>query len=221
MMQVSEKPSLVIWGAAGHALVVADIVRLQDKYEIVGFLDDVNPGREGAIFCGSQILGGKEQLDRLQAQGVRHILLGFGNCKMRLELTKWLQSKNFLLPSAVHPQAIVAQDAVIGAGTVISAGAVVNPAVKIGKSVIINTAATVDHECTIGDAAHIGPGAHLAGHVTVGQATQIGIGAAVIDRIHVGAQAIVGAGAVVVEDIPERVVAYGVPAQIKRSIDRG
>ena len=36
---------LAIWGASNHALVVADIVRLLGDYEIVGFLDSVNPER--------------------------------------------------------------------------------------------------------------------------------------------------------------------------------
>jgi PglD N-terminal domain len=41
------RPKIVIWGAGGHALVVADIIRLRDDYELVGFLDDVNPERAG------------------------------------------------------------------------------------------------------------------------------------------------------------------------------
>ena len=146
--------------------------------------------------------------------------VGFGDCRMRHELTTWLQTRGFSLPVAVHPRATVADDVTIGPGTVIAAGAVVNPVTRIGSSVIINTSASVDHECVIGDAAHIGPGAHLAGRVVVGQAAQIGIGATVIDRIHIGSGAIVGAGAVVVKDIPDHVVAYGVPARIRRMVNQ-
>jgi acetyltransferase-like isoleucine patch superfamily enzyme len=46
----------------------------------------------------------------------------------------------------------------------------------------------------------------------------VGIGAAVIQRITIGAGTIVGAGAVVAEDLPDHVIAYGVPAKVKRSI---
>jgi len=220
MKPIYEQPLIAIWGASGHGMVVADIVRLQGVYKIVGFLDDVNPGHHGAEFCGATILGGKEQLGPLLVRGVIHILLGFGDCKMRLELTRVLQAQGFSLPVAVHPQAIVAEDVVLGAGTVIAAGAVVNPGTRIGSSVIINTSASVDHECIIGDAAHICPGVHLAGRVVVGQAAQIGIGATVIDRIHIGAGSVVGAGAVVVTDIADGVVAYGVPASIRRMVDQ-
>ena len=31
---------LIIWGASGHARVVADIIRVAGAYEIAGFLDE-------------------------------------------------------------------------------------------------------------------------------------------------------------------------------------
>lgn len=211
-------PLLVIWGASGHAMVVADIVRLQRHYEIVGFLDNVSPQRHGTEFCGALILGGEEQIEKLLDQGVDHILLGFGDCEARLELTFLLQKKGFTLPVVVHPHAVVAEDVVLGPGTVVAAGAVVNPGSKVGSTVIINTSASVDHECIIEDAAHICPGVRLAGRVRVGAATQVGIGTSVIERVSIGAGSIIGAGSVVVEDIPERVVAYGVPAKVRRGV---
>lgn len=210
---------VVIWGASGHAMVVADVVRLQGLYTIAGFLDNVSPQRKGETFCGSSILGGEEQLETLLSLGINQILLGFGNCQMRLQKTPYLLSKGFSLPVAVHPKAVVASDVSLGPGTVVAAGAVVNPGVKVGCSVIINTSASVDHECVIGDAAHISPGAHLAGRVVVGEATQIGIGAVVIQDTTIGSRSIVGAGAVVVQDIPDQVIAYGVPAKVKRSFE--
>jgi UDP-N-acetylbacillosamine N-acetyltransferase len=213
---LSEAPRLAIWGASGHAIVVADIVRRQGIYQIVGFLDDVNPNRQGEAFCGAQILGGQEQLECLRTQGIVYVLLGFGNCVWRLKLTNWLQEQGFVLPVAVHPHASVASDAYLGAGTVVAAGAVINSGVKIGRSVIVNTSASIDHECVISNAVHIGPGAHLAGRVFVGEATQVSIGATIIDRVQIGARSIIGAGAVVVHDIPADVVAYGVPAKVKR-----
>jgi UDP-N-acetylbacillosamine N-acetyltransferase len=209
---------LAIWGASGHAMVVADIVCLNGDYTIYGYIDDLNPDRHGTEFFGGMILGGREQLPKLLDQGVKHILLGFGDCSMRLKLTLFLEEQGFMLPVVIHPSAVVADGVRIGPGTVIAAGAVINPGVRIGKSAIINTAASVDHECTIADAAHICPGVHLAGNVVVGQATQIGIGATVIERVNIGAGSIIGAGAVVVHDIPDHVLAYGVPARIIREL---
>ena len=220
MPSIAEKPLVAIWGASGHARVVVDIVRLQGKFGIAGFIDDVSPDRRGTSFCGAAILGGREQLSELRNRGVKQVLLAFGDCKARLDLTSFLQAEGFSLPVAIHPRAVVAAQVEMDAGTVIAAGAVVNPGVKIGRSVIINTSASVDHDCVIGDAAHICPGVHLAGRVTVGEAAHIGIGATVIDGIHIGAGTLIGAGAVVVGNIPDEVVAYGVPATIKKRVSR-
>ncbi|MBD2451077.1 acetyltransferase [Nostoc sp. FACHB-152] len=219
MVKKIRTSKLLLWGASGHALVVADIIRLQGIYEIVGFIDNVNLQRHGETFCGLPILGGQEQLDICKQQGIEHIIFGFGDCQARLKLSELVEKKGFSLATAIHPNATIAADVSIGAGTVIAAGAVVNSGAKIGQNVIINTCASVDHECIIEDGTHICPGVHLAGRVTVGRATWVGIGATVIDSVRIGAGTVIGAGAVVVNDIPDRVLVYGVPAKVIRNID--
>jgi acetyltransferase EpsM len=212
---------LLIWGASGHALVVADIVRLAGDHEIVGFLDDVRPERAGTSFGGATVLGGREQLGRLRAAGVEFAIIGFGDCQARVACAAVAQAAGFTLARAVHPRASLAADVVLGAGTVVAAGAVVNPASYIGASVIINTSASVDHECAIGDGAHIGPGARLGGRVGVGRGVWVGIGATLADRVRVGDGSIIGAGAVVLRDVPPGVVAFGVPARVVRAVGAG
>lgn len=209
---------LVIWGASGHALVIADIIRLQGEYELVGFLNDLNPERQGTEFCGLPIFGGREQLAHLQRLGVQLLILGFGNCRLRLELSALVKAKGFQLATAIHPRAVVAAGVPIGPGTVIVAGAVVNPGAKIGENVIINTCASVGHECIVEDGAHIAPGVRLGGKARVGQATWVGIGATVKECVNIGKYSVIGAGAVVLKDIPDGVVAYGVPARIIREV---
>lgn len=208
------KKKLVIWGASGHALVVADIIRLQGVYEIVGFLDDVNPNRHDTEFCGATILGGQEQLEVLKQKGIKYLIFGFGYCKARLRLSVLVRAKGFRLATAVHPLAVVAEDVSVGSGTVIVAGAVLNPGSKIGDNVIINTCASVDHECIIAEGVHIGPGVHIGGKVIIERETWIGIGVTIKEHIRIGAQSIIGAGSVVLDDIPENVLAYGVPAKV-------
>lgn len=214
-------PQLLIWGALGHALVVADIIRLVGHYKLVGFLDDVNPDRAGADYCGLPILGGKEQLDILFQKRVHHIIFGFGDCNARLRLAQEVRAKGFKLATAIHPRTVIASDVKINEGTVVAAGAVINPGVRIGENVIINTCASIDHECVIEDGAHICPGVHMAGNVVVGRAAWVGIGATVIENVRIGAYSLIGAGAVVVSDIPEHVVAYGIPARVWRRIKAG
>ena len=214
------KRTLVIWGASGHAKVVADVIRLQGEYEIVGFLDDVYIERHNQKFFQSTILGGREQLDFLQHKGVKNIIFGFGDPFARLKLSHFVQEKGFTLATAIHPHAIVADSVVVNAGTVIVAGAVINPGTIIDENVIVNTLASVDHDCVIGEGTNIGPGVHIGGNVRLGKATQVGIGATIINNIRVGSFSVIGAGSVVVKDIPDGVVAYGVPARIIKKVAR-
>ncbi len=212
------RKKLVVWGASGHALVVADAVRLTEEYEIAGFLDDVHPERCGEQFCGASIIGGAEALDSLRACGVEAIFLGFGNCAARLKLAEMAAAKGFYLPKIIHPRAVVAHDVVIGPGTFVAAGAVINSQARIGAQVIVNTSASVDHESVVEDGAHVCPGVHLAGGVIVGRAAWVGIGSSVVDKVRIGAGSMIGAGAVVVGDIPDGVMAYGVPARVIKGV---
>ncbi len=211
---------LVIWGASGHARVIADIVRLTANFNIVGFLDDIDLGRKGTEFCGAKILGGREQLEYLRNKKIGHLILAFGNCQARLALSSISSQFGFELATAIHPDAIIARDISIGAGTVIMAGAVINPGSTIMNNAIINTSSSIDHDCRIENGVHVGPGAHLGGGVSVGEGTWIGIGAVIKDKIKIGKRAIIGAGAVVLKDIPDEVVAFGVPAEVKRKVEK-
>lgn len=199
-------------------MVVADIVRLQSRYRIAGFLDDVNLNRKGEPFCQSTVLGGGELLSRLMQQEVSHVLIAVGDPFVRLTLAERCMNYGLQLATAVHPAAIVAADVVIGSGTVVAAGAVVAPGVALGLCSLINHLASVDHGCTLDDGATISPGVHLAGDVKVGRATWVGIGASVRERVSIGAHSVIGAGSAVVGDIPSGCMAYGVPARVARKL---
>lgn len=209
---------IVIWGAGGHAAVVADLVRRINRFRIAGFIDDVHPDRKGENFCGARILGGRPQLAKLRRAGVKYLLVAFGDNAARLKQAVAAKELGFTLPIVISPSADVAAGTQIGPGTVIASGAVVTPGVRLGENVIINTSASVDHHCVIADGAHICPGVRLAGSVSVGRCTWIGIGATVIEGIKIGKGAIIGAGAVVVRDVPENVMAYGIPGRVIRKL---
>jgi len=212
------KPRAVIWGAGGQAMVVADIVRLRGDYELVGFLDDVDAARAGTAFHDSRVLGGREQLERLMAEGVRAIALGFGNSPARLAARDFVRAMGYELVTAVHPAAVVGSQVRIGAGTVIKAGAMIDPGVTIGECAIVGSCVCIGHGCVLGDGVRIAAGASLPGNIAIGRASLVGAGAVLRDRVRIGAHSLVGAGSVVVRDIPDGVVAWGNPAEVRRAI---
>ena len=210
---------LLVWGASGHALVVADIIRLCGRYEIVGFIDDVGQD-EHPGFGSAMVFRDRAALDQQFASGVRRLIMGFGDCAMRLRLAEFASGRGFEFVKAIHPHSSIGSDTSIGAGTVVAAGAVISSGARVGQHVIININAGVHHECLIEDGAHVAPGATIGSCVSLGRGALVGIGAVVKNRVRIGAGAIIGAGAVVVEDVPDNVVAYGVPAKVKQIISQ-
>lgn len=198
---------LAILGASGHGKVVAEIAEL-NGWDLV-FFDDAYP-KVKTLAHWSVVGHTKDLLEALK--DFDGCFVAIGNNHIRLDKQKSLVDKGALLPSLIHPAAVVSQYAKIGKGSVIMAGAVINPFVQINHACIINTSATVDHDCVLADGVHISPGANVAGEVVVGERSWVGIGAAVKQCLTLGADTIIGAGSVVVKDIPDKMIAKGVPA---------
>jgi len=217
-MSRPSKTQLAIWGASGHALVVADAILAGTEYDIVGYLDDVNVDRRNETFGGNTILGGREALAGLLRDGVRRIVIAFGNCSARIAAGDFLRSQGFELPTIIHPRAVIGNRTTIGEGCYIGAGVVIDPECAIGRLVIVNNGAIICHHSVLADGAHICPGVSIAGKAHVGRGSWLGVGSCVRDGVSIGAGSFIGAGSVVVKDIPDGVMAYGVPASVRKGI---
>ena len=194
---------LAIIGASGHGKVIADIAKKNGYKEIV-FLDDNENIRE----CGGYpVVGKSSEVLNIDAD----VIVGIGNAKIRKQIQKSIPSEK--LTTLIHPNAVVAESVLLGAGTVVMAGAVINPDAVIGKGCIINTCASVDHDCKVGDYVHIAVGSHLCGAVSVGDFTWIGAGATVINNTSICSECMIGAGAVVVKNIMVIWTYAGVPVK--------
>lgn len=194
---------LAIIGASGHGKVVVDIARKNGYSEIV-FLDDDESVHE----CGGYlVIGNSSQAGQIDAD----VFVGIGNADIRKRIQESVPEEK--LVTLIHPDAVIAEDVVIGAGSVVMAGAVINPGVGIGKGCIINTCSSVDHDCEVGDYVHISVGSHLCGTVSVGSGTWIGAGATVSNNISICPDCMIGAGAVIVKNIDSAGTYMGVPAR--------
>lgn len=210
---------IFIWGASGQGRVVLDILRENKNFEIHGFIDS-NKKLKGKNVDGVRVLGGKEALNRLKKRDVQAGIVAIGNNTARCEIADYLRKNGFHLVNAIHPRASLASNAVIGSNVTIAAGAIICAHAIIEDNVIINTGAIIEHENIIKNGAHVASGARLAGKVEVGEKAFIGIGVTIIQCLKVGSNSIIGAGSMVLEDIPEGVVAVGIPAKVIRRVTK-
>jgi sugar O-acyltransferase (sialic acid O-acetyltransferase NeuD family) len=213
--------ALVI-GGSGQGRQCIDVLRAAGEIQVVGVLDD---GLElDTEVMGLTVMGGTQDLQQCADEGrADSFLVAIGdNHKRGSIFERALAACPHLEPvSAVHPRALVANDAVVGPGALVMAGAVVSNGCRLGAGVLLGTNASIDHDSTLAGFVSLAPGATTGGHVEVGEYTAIGLGALVIHEVTIGAHAVVGAGALVLEDLPGSVVAHGSPARVSRTRTKG
>jgi sugar O-acyltransferase (sialic acid O-acetyltransferase NeuD family) len=213
----TDNKKILIFGAGGHGIVVADIIRTmcsaQKEVSIRGFLDD-DADLFGKTIFGFPVLG---SVDQLAVYPDDDIIVAVGENSIRKKIVERVKQQGGNFFTAVHPKAIVSDSSEISEGCMVCAGVVVNPEARIGKHVILNTGSSVDHHNNIGNFVHLAPGVHLGGNVTINEGTMVGIGSSIIPSIKIGKWAMIGAGSVVTRDVDEKMVACGNPA---RSVSR-
>jgi sugar O-acyltransferase (sialic acid O-acetyltransferase NeuD family) len=208
---------IFVYGAGGHGKVVADILVCTNEGEFAGFVDDCGE-LWGRKVTGFPVLGGKEWLEREAGRERVGVALGVGNARERRKIAERCAQWGVEILTAVHPGATVSRTARLGCGSVAMAGAVINPDARIGAGAIVNSGAVVEHDVEIGDFAHVAPNAAMGGGARLGELSHLGMGAVVLETVRIGSRTVVGAGAVVVKDLPDGVVAMGVPARVHRQI---
>lgn len=193
-----------LFGAGGHAKVIIDILQLND-ITVEELYDDNKTIKD---FMGIPV-----------SQEIKSpLIISIGNNSIRKKIATDLNE--VIYDKAISTNAVISGNVSIGDGTVIVQGSIIQSCSQIGKHVIINTAATVDHDCNIQDFVHIAPGVNLCGGVEVGEGTLIGAGSTVIPGIKIGQWCIIGAGSVITNDIPDNVVAAGVPCKVIKYLEK-
>jgi sugar O-acyltransferase (sialic acid O-acetyltransferase NeuD family) len=209
---VKRPVGISILGASGHGKVVASCL-IAGRKEVRGFFDD-DSLKWGQIILGLPVLG---SIATCEAMGEGPAVFGIGRNQTRQEIDRIRPAQRWV--PVIHPTTWVDPTVQIGEGTVVFAGVVVQPGAKIGRHCILNTGCSVDHDCILEDFVHLAPGVNLAGNVFIGEGAFLGIGAKAIPCARVGCWSQIGAGGVIVHDIPDCVLATGVPARIIK--DRG
>lgn len=195
---------LVIFGAGGHAKVVADIA-LKNGFELEGFLDD---NASISSVMGYPVLGKIDDCVKFKESCV--FAMGIGNNAVRKMIFE--KYSDYEYPTLIHPTVSQGIETKIGKGTVVMPMAVINACTEIGDFCVINSGAVVEHDCKIGNYTLVAPHATICGTVRIGEFVWMGAGSTVNQTINICDGVTVGSGTVVIKDITERGTYVGVPA---------
>jgi sugar O-acyltransferase (sialic acid O-acetyltransferase NeuD family) len=207
----------VIFGASSQGRVILETLRDQNIGPVSGFLDD-NPTTHGTTIDDIPVLGGMAWAVTNSRHHLQTIV-GIGNNEVRTALSSKLQSYGIEMINAIHPSAVIRGGVTLGKGSLIAAGAVIITGTRLEDWVVINTGTCLDHDCVVHTGAYVSPGVRTAGSVSIGQGAFIGTGATLGPGVTIGEGSIVGAGALVLADVPARVLAFGSPARVVRSLE--
>lgn len=206
-------PPVIIVGAGGHAVVVADAL-LASGRSVIGFLDQATQ-MHGRSLCGLPVLGGDEYLSQVSSAEVVLVngVGSTGDPSIRMRVQQRLQGLGWQFIGLIHPFAVVSPFAVLAPDVQVLAKAVVQPNALIEAGCIVNTGSIVEHDVVMGNWSHAAPGAVICGGVRLDSCCHVGAGAVVMQGIQMGPHTLVGAGAAVVRNFQGHGTLAGVPAR--------
>ncbi len=192
---------ITVYGASGHAKVVIDIIRSNQK-KIAQILDD-NDAITTVLGC---------PVEKPVTTTYHEVVIAIGDNKIRKTIVKQLDAT--YTKALIHNTSTIGSNVTVGDGTVIMANAIVNACTTIGAHCIINSGSIVEHDVVLSDFVHISPGAIVTGGVTIGEGSQVGAGAILLPNISIGKNVMIGAGSIVLKNVADNDVVAGNPARI-------
>lgn len=212
---MTEPTPIVIMGAGGDALVVAEAVRQSAEagqpLVLAGFLDDLLAG---------ETVDGLPVIGRLDDWAILDKRIRFMPAiqKVRDMPRRATRLQELNIPRerwgrVVHPRAVIASKVTLGVGVYIAACATVQPGCHIGDFATLRAGAALGHDATVGNHGYVGPNATLCGKTTIHEGAHLGPNAVVLDQKQIGRFAVVGIGAAVTKDVTEFTVVMGNPAR--------
>jgi len=150
----------------------------------------------------------------LKKLNIRKVLVTTSNQHQRFKEIDLAQTNGIELINAIHPTALIMEDAIVEHNVIMHAKAFVGYRAEVYSGVFIDTNAQIDHHNVIMNCVTIDPGVVTAGNVTIGEFTKVHTGTIIINRKTIGKNTILGAGSVILKNVPDNVTVAGIPGEI-------
>lgn len=210
---------MIIIGAKGFAKEVLEVICQVNENEQIAFYDDISNDAGTSLYDKYHIIRNLNEATEYFIKTDKRFTLGIGNPHIRNKLNEKFTLAGGILSSTISPFAHIGRfKNIIEAGCNIMTGSIITNDVSVGKGVLINLNCTIGHDSVIGNFVEMSPGVHISGNCSIGSFTFIGTNATILPKIKIGQNVIIAAGSVVTKDVPDNVMAAGVPATIKKQL---
>jgi len=127
-------------------------------------------------------------------------IITFSNPSAKRSLLERLLPLDLDFPSVIHPSAIIAASARIGAGNVIGPHCVIGPACSLGDFNMLTAYSFISHDCKVGSY-NFFSSSGMSGGVQIGDANFFGIRATLLPEVRIGSNNVIQAGMIVDKDV--------------------
>lgn len=145
-------------------------------------------------------------------------LLAIGIPRIRRVVAESLLARGAEFLTLVHPAAIVAPSARIGAGSILCPYAVVSDSASLGSFALLNYHSSLGHDAVAGDFAVLSPYATLGGAAHICDDVFMGMHASVGPGRQIGARSKLSANSCALADVPSDSIVFGVPGRVSRLV---
>ena len=210
---------ILILGAGGNSLAIADAIvainaasPAQPVYELIGFLDDL-PENQGRRILGFPVVGRIDDAHRWPHCRFINGIASVDSFRKKADVITRTGMPRERFETIVHPRAIIARDARVGAGCAILANSVVCPEASIDDHVIMLQNSSINHHARLSRFVTVSAGVTVLGFVAVGEGAFLSGGVSVAPYVKIGAGAVIGLGSTVIRDVATGTVVAGNPAR--------
>lgn len=166
------------------------------------------------LYRGLPLLCGGDWATQLLRLGISHVLPAIPDAGERRDFVHTAAETGLILPTVVHPSAVVLPGAEIAPGSILEPQVYVGFDAEIGTACHLHAGSQVDHNSVLADFVTLNPKATVAGNVFIGSQSTINLSASISNGVRLGSRTVVGAGAVVLQSYLESGVRlFGVPAR--------
>jgi len=169
-------------------------------------------------FCNSSDQFENIYIDEWQYKQERNLIIGATASKTKRAIfehfSQYANLDQALFINIFHHLSYIASSARKGKGIIIEPNATISSFAHLEDHIWVKRNVSIGHHTSVGKFTNVNPGSNIAGNCKIGSNCLIGVGVTINDGLEIGSNSIIGSGSIVTKNIPENVVAYGVPAKI-------